>query len=66
MSQNTWGWSNAQCAHAHELLGADLDDRNAGVVVKMGNDRVRHGLMIRVLAVPGRSGGTLAARAAES
>jgi len=31
-------------AHAHEFPGADLDDRNARVVVEMGNDRIRHGL----------------------
>ena len=29
-------------AHAHEFLGADLDDRNAGVVVEVGNDRLSH------------------------
>src|ERR1700733_2870747 len=31
-------------AHAHELLRADLDDRNAGIIVKMGNGMVRHSL----------------------
>ncbi len=30
-------------ADAHELLGADLDDRHAGGVVEMGNDALRHG-----------------------
>ena len=29
-------------AHAHEFLRADLDDGDAGIVVKMGNDMVGH------------------------
>ena len=29
-----------QCADTHELLGADLDDRNAEVVMEMRNDFV--------------------------
>src|ERR1017187_1642865 len=29
-------------AHAHELLRADLNDRNAGIVVKVGNDMIGH------------------------
>ena len=29
-------------ADAHEFFGADLDHRNAQVVVKMGNDRLGH------------------------
>jgi hypothetical protein len=31
-------------ADAHEFPGADLDDRNARVVVKVGNDGIRHDL----------------------
>jgi len=31
-------------ADAHEFPGADLDDRDAQIVVEMGNDRVRHSL----------------------
>src|SRR5450432_91596 len=34
-------------AHAHELLRADLNDRNAGIIVKMGNGMVRHNLHLR-------------------
>ena len=30
---------------AHEFLGADVDDRNAEVVVEVRNDRVGHGLV---------------------
>jgi hypothetical protein len=33
-----------QCADAHEFPGADLDHRNAEIVVEVGNDAVRHGL----------------------
>jgi hypothetical protein len=29
-------------ADTHELLRADLDDRNAGVIVKMGDDMIGH------------------------
>jgi hypothetical protein len=29
-------------AHAHELLRADLDDRNASVIVKVWNDVIGH------------------------
>src|SRR5690349_13622079 len=29
-------------ADAHEFLRADLDDRRAGIVVEMGNDRIGH------------------------
>src|SRR5690349_3761032 len=29
-------------AHAHEFLRADLDDRDAGVVVEMWDDVIRH------------------------
>jgi hypothetical protein len=29
--------------HAHELLGADLDHREAGSIVNVGNDSLRHG-----------------------
>src|SRR5450759_235713 len=31
-------------AHAHELLRADLNDRNAGIVVKVRNDMVGHNI----------------------
>src|SRR5207247_8881814 len=31
-------------AHAHEFLRADLDDGDAGIVVKMGNDMVGHSI----------------------
>jgi len=31
-----------QRTYAHEILGTDLDDRNAGLVVEMRNDFVRH------------------------
>jgi hypothetical protein len=31
-----------QRAHTHEFLGADLDDRNAGIVMEMRNDLVCH------------------------
>ena len=47
-------------ADAHEFPGADLDDRNAWVVVEVGNDAVRHGLNGLV------SGGTIAAQAGDS
>ena len=43
-------------ADAHEFPGADVDHGNAGVVVEVGNDRVRHGLNGSV------SGGTIAVR----
>jgi hypothetical protein len=29
-------------AHAHECLGANFDDRDAGIVVKVGNDFIAH------------------------
>jgi len=32
------------CAHTHELLGADLDDRDAGIVVKVRNDMIGHNI----------------------
>jgi hypothetical protein len=33
-----------QRTYAHECLGADLDDRHAGLVMEMRNDYIRHGL----------------------
>src|SRR5690242_17740709 len=33
-----------QGADAHELARADLDHRNAGIIVEMGNDRLGHGI----------------------
>jgi hypothetical protein len=38
---------------AHEFLGADFDHLNARVVVKMGNDVVRHAV-VPVLTVERR------------
>jgi hypothetical protein len=31
-----------QRTYAHECLGADLDDRHAGLVMEMRNDYIRH------------------------
>ena len=45
-----------QGAHAHELPGADFDHRNARLIVKMGNDGVRHG-RIPIRAAGGDSPG---------
>jgi len=36
-------------ANAHEFLGADLDNRNANIVVEVGNDCLRHARVIRLL-----------------
>ena len=35
-----------QRTHAHEFLGADLDDWNADIVVEMRNDLVRHAMPV--------------------
>ncbi len=43
-------------ADAHKFLGADLDDRDAGIVVEMRNYRVRHARDIRL----SKSAGTIA------
>ena len=37
-----------QRADAHEFPRADLDDRNAEIVMEMGDDRIRHAPFIRV------------------
>jgi hypothetical protein len=31
-------------AHAHELLGTDLDERNADIIVKVRNDVIGHNI----------------------
>jgi hypothetical protein len=31
-------------AHTHELVRTDFDDRNAGIVVKVRNDVIGHGI----------------------
>jgi len=31
-------------AHAHELLRADLNERNAGIIMKVGNDMIGHNM----------------------
>jgi hypothetical protein len=45
-----------QSADTHELLGADLDDRNAKVVVEVGDYSVCHTAGIHLIA-PHHSGG---------
>jgi hypothetical protein len=49
-----------QCADTHKLPRADLDDRDADIVMKMGDDRIRHAPFIRVLSrartIAGRDG----------
>jgi hypothetical protein len=49
-----------QRADAHEFLGADLDYRNAQVIMKMRDDRLGH-TRIRV-----KPGGTIAAEGEDS
>jgi hypothetical protein len=39
--------------HAHEFLGADLDDRDAGIIVEMGNHVVGHDKPMKLLAATG-------------
>jgi hypothetical protein len=43
-----------QRTDAHEFLGADLDERNAGLVVEMRNDFVCHGLHTYTFTVAAR------------
>src|SRR5450759_1850844 len=38
-------------AHAHELLRADLNDRNAGIVVKVRNDMVGHNIHLSLIHI---------------
>jgi pimeloyl-ACP methyl ester carboxylesterase len=49
-----------QRADTHKFPRADLDDRDADIIVKMGDDRIRHAPAIRVLArartIAGRDG----------
>ena len=42
VAEDVWVVLWRQRTHAHEFLGADLDDWNAEIVVKMRNDLVRH------------------------
>jgi hypothetical protein len=53
-------------SHAHELAGADLDHRDAGRVVEMGNDMLRHADTTTRLGVPLLSRRTIAIRIADS
>src|SRR5208282_461394 len=45
VAEHVWVIERRLSAYAHEFLGADVDDRNAEVVMEVGNDRVRHCLI---------------------
>jgi len=44
-----WMIERRQGADTHEFLGADLDDRNAEIVMEVRDDRIRHALDFRLV-----------------
>jgi len=55
-----------QRADAHERLGADLDYGDAGVIVEMGYDPVRHGFAFALRDFELMSAGTIAVNRSDS